>query len=452
MESRTPNLFKLSERAKAAASGPVARKVIGLSGSTAAGQLTFVIAIPLLSRLFTPADFGMFTIYLSIVNIFGPIVGLKFESGLYAAETRDQARVMLALSTLTMSIIALIAVGVVALLGTRSSGSFEGAISRIGLVLPVGILIAGMWSSTSAWAIKSGAISTLAIARFLQPTAMTTLQLMAGFLHLPGLSLVIAHLLSHSGYAAYILARSLSKDDCKHLFSIPVSRLLIQAREHIKFPLFAMPAQVSTLVGINLPPILIGFMFGMDKAGYCGLAYRVIAAPLTVVSLPLGHVFTSEISRDRSLAHLRQLGARIFLASILTVVIPLLVCGSLAPHVSGRLLGARWAATGEIVYALAVLGAAQAIATPFAEITSIYRVQGLRLITEITSTAFIFAPLALSALGGWSFKSTIWIMSVSGAAGYVFGFALTCTVLIRRLSGLERRHEGMARARTSSFA
>ena len=45
---------------------------------TAVGQMTFVIALPLLARLFTPAHFGLFTVYLSIVNICGPIAGMKF--------------------------------------------------------------------------------------------------------------------------------------------------------------------------------------------------------------------------------------------------------------------------------------------------------------------------------------------------------------------------------------
>ena len=52
--------------------GPFARKAMGLSALTALGQASFVVALPVLSRLYTPSDFGIFTIYLSIVNIGGP--------------------------------------------------------------------------------------------------------------------------------------------------------------------------------------------------------------------------------------------------------------------------------------------------------------------------------------------------------------------------------------------
>jgi hypothetical protein len=80
--------------------GPLARKVMSLSALTAAGQASFVIALPVLSRLYTPPDFGLFTIYLSIVNIGGPLIGLKFESALYAARTQEEAGASLSLVTM----------------------------------------------------------------------------------------------------------------------------------------------------------------------------------------------------------------------------------------------------------------------------------------------------------------------------------------------------------------
>ena len=93
----------------AAAFGPFARKVMSLSALTALGQASFVIALPVLSRLYTPSDFGLFTVYLSIVNIGGPIVGLKFESALYAARTKQEAGITLALSVLTITIMSSVA-------------------------------------------------------------------------------------------------------------------------------------------------------------------------------------------------------------------------------------------------------------------------------------------------------------------------------------------------------
>src|SRR5689334_19718769 len=40
--------------------GPFGRKVATLSALTAVGQMTFVAALPVLSRMYTPTDFGVF--------------------------------------------------------------------------------------------------------------------------------------------------------------------------------------------------------------------------------------------------------------------------------------------------------------------------------------------------------------------------------------------------------
>ena len=163
--------------------GPFARKVMSLSALTAAGQATFVIALPALSRLYAPADFGIFIVYLSIVNIGGPIVGLKFESALYADRTREDAAATLSLSFLTILITSSAVTIAVFFFGGILATPFGPAARTLVRMLPIGLLLAGMWSLSSAWAIKSEAVSTLGAARFAQPALMTALQLAAGVIH-----------------------------------------------------------------------------------------------------------------------------------------------------------------------------------------------------------------------------------------------------------------------------
>ena len=78
--------------------GGFARKFVTLSALTAAGQLSFVAALPILSRMYTPTQFGAFAIYLAVVNIAGPPLSLKFNSALYASSSREQAAQSLALA------------------------------------------------------------------------------------------------------------------------------------------------------------------------------------------------------------------------------------------------------------------------------------------------------------------------------------------------------------------
>ena len=220
-----------------AAFGPFARKVMSLSALTAVGQGSFVVALPLLSRLYTPTDFGVFTIYLSIVNIGGPLIGLKFESALYAARTSDEARTTLALSILTIILMGGAATGGLYFCA-EAWPSLINPVARLTLAfLPFGLVLAGMWSVSSAWAIKSEAISTLAVARLLQPASMTAMQLAAAFvLPASGVVLIVAHLLSHVTYSVFVFSRTLALSDLSSLVPTKWLGVLRHARAQRAFP------------------------------------------------------------------------------------------------------------------------------------------------------------------------------------------------------------------------
>jgi O-antigen/teichoic acid export membrane protein len=409
----------------AALFGPFARKVMGLSALTALGQASFVIALPALSRLYAPSDFGLFTIYLSIVNIGGPIVGLKFESALYAARTKQEASITLALSVLTITIMSGVAAVALFMFSRQLTGTLGPAARWMVWYLPFGLLLAGMWSASSAWAVKSEAISTLGIARLVQPAAMTGMQLVAG-LTMPasGIILIGAHLISHIAYSTFVFSRTLTWNDLSTLVANRWTVVLQHARAQSNFPLYVLPAQISFLAVSNLPPLLLSLFYGAEIAGYSGVAYRLVAAPLAVASLPLGAIFTSVISQLPRGTVVVSLARRVFLASLFLVAVPILLLGAAAPAFAPAVLGDRWLATGQIISAFALIGAAQSLAVPFMEVTSIFRSQALRFVIEFVPAVLVIGSVLLGGLYGWLPLKTIWLMSIAGAGSSLAGLAL----------------------------
>ncbi len=405
--------------------GPFARKAVSLSALTALGQASFVVALPLLSRIYTPSDFGIFTIYLSIVNIGGPIIGLKFESALFAAPTNRDAGLTLTLSILTTMLMSGATAALLWIFAPHARNLLSPSAQWMLWCLPLGLLFAGMWSVSSAWAIKAETTSILGIARFIQPAGMTLLQLVGGFL-LPasGVILIGAHLLSHLVYSSFIFSRTLTRKEISALFRIPWATVLGHAKTHHGFPLFVLPAQVSYLAVSNLPPLLLSLFYGAEIAGHCGVAYRLVAAPVSIASLALGAIFTGVASRSRDHGVILPLARKILVANVLFVSVPILLIGAAAPMVAPAVLGDRWAITGQFVSAFALIGAAQSLSAPFSETTSIFRSQALRFGIEFTAAALVLSAIFLGGLSNWPPLRTIWLMSILGAGASVGGLAL----------------------------
>ena len=402
-------------------------RAIGLSGLTIVGQLSFLLALPLLSRLFAPASLGLFTIYLSVVNIAGPLVGLKFESAQFGLIDRHERCVSLRLSVVTAALMSLCGTGLILLLVPMLMGEIGTRLRSFVVLLPVGMFLSGMWSISTAWAVRENALGTLSAARFLQPFSMTVLQVVFGLLHCPPVSLALAHLISHAIYSAYILSRTIGSDDLQMLAGVSRRAVAHRAISDRRFPLYVMPAFLMTVLIGNAPPLLMGAIFGTDLAGHYGVAYRVVTGPLAVICLPLGNLFTSEASQPSDPVRLKNATRFVLTFNLCLVAVPVLLFAFAAPEFCRVILGPRWATAGEIMTALAVMGAAQALAAPFSEITSIYHRQETRLIVDTVHLVLFFLPLAYGCWAGWDAISTVRIMAAGGAGGYLLS---TCTSLL----------------------
>jgi O-antigen/teichoic acid export membrane protein len=428
-----------ASRARGSALRRLARQAIGLSGLTAAGQATYLLALPLLSRLYSPADFGLFTVYLSVVNISGPLIGLRFASALYSATDRSDARINMRLLLTTLFVMTLVTNGLVTFCSERLGGETGHTIQAMLAFLPFGMFLTGLWDCATAWAIYSNSIRTLAIARFTQPFTLTVLQVIFGLMHLPATFLLVAHIGSYTAYAAVVFTRTISREDVAGIIGAPIRKIVAKARADIKFPLYAMPSGLTALLIHNLPPLLMSSWFGTDVAGQYGVAYRVVAGPLAVICMPLGNIFTREASHSRDPAALRTVTRFVAVTGLITVAIPVLIFGFFAPYLATFALGPRWDLAGRVAAALSVMGAAQALASPFFEVASIYRRQEVRFIVYLLHVCLVFPPLVWGAYAGWDALSTIRLMAAGGTVGFLLNLAASLLVLRAATRRMEAR-------------
>ena len=59
--------------------GAFARGVVTLASGTAAAQLLTVLALPLITRLYSPADYGTLAVYSSTITLLLVVASLRYE-------------------------------------------------------------------------------------------------------------------------------------------------------------------------------------------------------------------------------------------------------------------------------------------------------------------------------------------------------------------------------------
>ena len=76
------------------------KSVFLLAGGTAIGQAIYVFVTPILSRLYSPSDFGVLAIYAALLSILGTFTSLSYHLAIPLPEEDASAINLLVLSCL----------------------------------------------------------------------------------------------------------------------------------------------------------------------------------------------------------------------------------------------------------------------------------------------------------------------------------------------------------------
>ncbi|MBZ9727979.1 lipopolysaccharide biosynthesis protein [Mesorhizobium sp. CO1-1-11] len=405
--------------------GKVLRAAGGVSAMAIAGQLILVATIPVLARLYSPADFGLFTIYLSTVNILGAVAALRFEASLYGVKSDAQAYV-----TVKLILLAVSATGVLALTaGVMLSSTVPVRAVDLVWLVPIGMAGAGLVETMNCWSLRAGLLRDFALGRLILPATMALLQLMFGIVHLGGEAMVHAHILSQFIFIGFLGVRIFRWEDVCGIARAPWQTVFEKARREYKFPLFDIPATVASFAINNLPAILVGSMFGTAYAGYLGVASRLVTGPVTLIATPLSNVFVAEANKGGGRRHLLGLARGLLILAGGLTSLPILALGLAAPQLVVPLLGRPWLPAAEIMTALAFMGAVQALSTPLQDVPALLRRQEVRLVVDAVRTVLVFGPLLAGARAGWEPLTVIYLMAAGGAGGFFIKTAVSLYLL-----------------------
>ena len=211
--------------------------VAKLAGGTAVSRLLVLMAAPLLTRIYTPDDFGVLAVYGSIVNIAVVLSSLRFEFAIPLPEQDDIAANLMAVAFVVL-------LSWTTLIGFGTLVFDEQLLDAIGQpdlvaylwIFPVGILLSGSYNILTYWATRKKAFSQIARTNLTQGAGMTLSQLILGLSSAGPLGLLIGQIIGSSGGSL-----TLAKLTKGHLDQISVQKMRSAIRKYYQFPFFRAP-------------------------------------------------------------------------------------------------------------------------------------------------------------------------------------------------------------------
>lgn len=269
-----------------------ARGVGVLVGGTAGAQALMVLAAPLLTRLYSPEDFGLFAVYGSLLALFTVVAGLRYELAIPLPEKDEDAANVVVLSLSLVAVVSGLIAFVVSIWGGEIALLLD--VPKLGdyfWLLPIGVLLIGAYQVLNYWAIRKKEFSTISQTRISQTLGTLTVQLLA--FKAGGVALLLGQAMGQ-GIGSYTLARSAISNPEFHKWTW--NGAYQRAKEYRRFPIFSTWGALFNTAGTQLPPLMFAVFFGGVVAGLYALAHRVLALPMSIIGSAVGNVFFSNAS------------------------------------------------------------------------------------------------------------------------------------------------------------
>jgi len=384
-----------------------------LAGGALAQVLPLLLA-PLLTRLYTPDQFGHYTLIAAVAVNVGVIACARYEYALPLEADAQRARALLALCLRVLLVVSLLCVPVAWALswGQPASGW---------LWLPAVVATAGAAQCLTMWATRAQRFGALAGARVTQYGGAALAQAAAGLSApaavLGGQGLIAAPVLANVATLAF-LHRPAPAGGWRSLWRLPRAEWLAAAREHRSFPLLNAPHAFNGALQDTLTVLLLTWWSGDAAVGFWGLAMRCLKAPATLVGGAVSQVLYPRLASSgpaESRRAVRQVMAMLLLIGTALAVL-LMVAG---PALFAALFGEPWREAGELSRALAPYIAMHFVASPLAVVTLAWKAQGWALRLALVGQVVFLAAVAVGLHFG-GLQGAAW--AVSAAMLPYFGF------------------------------
>ena len=351
--------------------GQFARRLATLSGGTFIGQATLVLVSPLLTRLFTPADFGLFAVFQALTGMFGVIMALRYEYAVPIVRDEHEALDLVVLSALATVLMSLLATAAVAVGGGALAEMTDspGLVILLWLLPPV-LLAIGLGQPFDYLSIRHATFRINGSGRIAQFGSQAAAQLGFGILSAGAVGLVLGYGLGYILRLGVFLVL-LTSETRRGLRAVRWRDLWPLAKRHWRYPLYASPSTLLQGAGQLLPTILVAIIYGPILAGWFGLAQRIMVMPVRLLAQAASQVFlgaAAPLTTGR-LYELFVKTALRFLAVGFLGVLPVLLFG---PALFGLVFGEAWTTAGRIAQILAPLQLVRFVVMPISQTLNIF--------------------------------------------------------------------------------
>ncbi len=406
--------------------------LIVMSGTALAQALGYALS-PIISRLFTPAEFGVYGSFSAVLGIIGAGITLDYSLAVMLPKRREEAFGLFMLSCLGTAAVSAVVLGICLLVPAFVRSILKAPTSWVLAPLVVGVLATGLNQSCQAWCVREKAFKHTSASQVIRSVSTNGLQIGFGYLRGGASSLIVAVVVGEV-LASLNLARVVSRGLRTLLKDFRWNQMIRLAKEYSDFPLYSASMNIINAVSLGLPVFLLTHFFGIAVAGAYAFSIRILSAPLGLIQKALRQVLYQKACETQNAGgRLLPLYVK-FTGGLFAVgVLPTFVLAVGSPPLFAWIFGAQWRTAGVFAQSLVLWLMLMLCNVPANLFSRIVRIQRQMFFFDLAVLALRTLALALGGLY-LSASLTVTTFAVVGAVMNAV-YILIIGVILRRKEG-----------------
>ncbi|MGP3699612.1 lipopolysaccharide biosynthesis protein [Rhodobacter sp. NSM] len=400
MPDRAALTQRLSARLFGGASGGVFRGMATLALGSGIGRVIGIAAIPILTRLYTPEDFGVLAVFTSLVMILAPLVTLRYVLALPLPRHDGAALNLLAVSTCLMLILSALVAIMLWLWGEvlLSVVSME-PLTPWWWLIALGVLGTATYEMLTMWATRKRAYKMIAQTNVTQSAAGALVKIGLGLMSLQPLGLILGQVVAQAGGIGRLL-RGSSADFRANWRHVSSSRIRRAAWQHRGFPIWRVPSQFLMAFSLQAPMLFMAALYEPQTAGQFGLAVMALAMPVDLLGQSAGKALYGEaaLAMKTDPSKITQMALEVQFRLFFIALAPAAIIFFFGDSIFQICFGDEWIRAGSFASMLSIAIIFQFTSAPLMQLMNLLRKQS--------------AFMAINAVRAIGLTLIFWVSSV----------------------------------------
>lgn len=393
-------------------------QIITLMSGTLIAQVVMFVFVPILTRLYTPSEFGVYSMFYSIVTILGVISSWKYEQAIMLPKSTKDAQALLFLSiVITLGMVCLVGL-VILVFNAYFIDYFDGK-SLLVWMIPLGVLLTGLLQIFNAFSSRNQLYKQLASVRVANSLSVVGVQSISKYLFkLDGL---VAGRLLADLVSLLLLIRFHVKKQTLQLRSLSKRRLRANLKRHENFPKYQSFTAFLNAISQNIPVLLFAILYSAEMAGLYALTVRVLQVPVGLIGSSTREVYYQRASKMYAAGEsIFELYKKTTLGLLKIFLLPFLVVVVFGQELFSFVFGQEWIISGEIAQILILWFLFLFINSPSVMTYSILKLQKVQMIVALFSSLIRFFSIYLGYYLFSSFFMSVILFLASSVAVNMF--------------------------------